>query len=658
MSGIVFDSFDFGLDLRRGPSTSPSNRLRDLTNCYITTGKEIRKRPGLELVATLEAGTKGLKGGLGKLNTFYESGTVTHANTLFKSNAVMHPTPGSSSVSKIWYCDAFNGYLYVSVEYVDGQVRHHYIRSSPSGDAIPFSAKTNVATGKVMAPLTANGFVYEMTIGGFTPASDPSWPTTDGATLLVPKTAYIDYGGGNSFGTMYNLGDGLHRNASTNDPYIHEVTRAGPLGLTFTPSETIGVSYVPTGGFNAWAASFSYNLGQFVAPTAWNGYVYKVIVAGTSGASQPTWPTTVGQTVGNGGVTFECWLPGQTTCRRRPFVTARYDTRITDSNCPHGRGVTKSASKIWSTKNASPFDTVRYSKTDDCTNWTAAGDAGFLPVGLKQENAQDCKALGQFQDKLVCFFQDSAQLWTVDTNPANNALKQRIFGVGTRYPQSPASFADDVFFMADQGVRSITVNAMTANLQDSDIGSPIDSVVKPAIGLTNPYGIYIPPFGQFWLIMGTVAWVYTFSRNAKLAAWSKYTFPFNIDDIAVLDNVVYVRNNDKVYKFNESKYTDDGSTIKCRVQFPYLDFKKPGVLKQITSMDAVLEGSWGVQFLVDGNDQGNFSDPFVLTGDTRPGPSIPVELCVPAVAPVFQHAANEAAKLTALSFTYYELGAL
>ena len=459
MAGIVFDSFDYGLDVRRGAATSAPNRLRELTNCYVTTGKEIKKRPGLRLVATLEAGTKGLKAGLGKLNTFYETGTITHADTLFQARKVEHSTPGLASVVKVWYCDAFNGYLYVAVEYSNGSVLHHYL---------------------------------------------------DGTT--------------------------------------------------------------------------------------------------------PTY--------------------------------------VADANCPHGKGVTKTASKIWSTKGSSPYDIVKFTKTDDPRDWTTASNAGFLAVGLKQENAQDCQALGQFKDSLVCFFQDSAQLWTVDTNPANNKLSQRMFGVGTRYPQSPASFADDVFFLADQGIRSITTNQMTASLQDTDIGSPIDSLVKAAISVNTPVGMYIPPLGQFWLMLGSIVFVYSFSRGAKLAAWSKYTFPFSIEDVAIRDNIVYIRNGDKVYKFDDTYYTDDGAAVKCRVVFPYLDFKKPGVLKIIQGMDAVIEGSCAFSMLTDANDAGAETPAAIISRDTRAGPSIPVEVCAAAVAPVFQHSGDEPFKITAMSFTY------
>lgn len=59
---------------------------------------------------------------------------------------------------------------------------------------------------------------------------------------------------------------------------------------------------------NSWtkvaATSTAYNVGEIVRPSAGNTYVYRCSVAGTSGGSAPTWPTTVGATVTDGGVTW------------------------------------------------------------------------------------------------------------------------------------------------------------------------------------------------------------------------------------------------------------------------------------------------------------------------------------------------------------------
>ena len=89
MPVITFTDFSFGKDLRKGVSTSDANRLRELKNGFITTGKAIKKRSGTSLGARLETGTKGLVSAAGKLQTFYNSaGTITHANALFTPNKV------------------------------------------------------------------------------------------------------------------------------------------------------------------------------------------------------------------------------------------------------------------------------------------------------------------------------------------------------------------------------------------------------------------------------------------------------------------------------------------------------------------------------------------------------------------------------------------
>ena len=55
-----------------------------------------------------------------------------------------------------------------------------------------------------------------------------------------------------------------------------------------------------------WAESESYALNDIVVPAHLNGYLYRVTAAGTTAATEPSWPTTVGNTVSNGTVTFRC----------------------------------------------------------------------------------------------------------------------------------------------------------------------------------------------------------------------------------------------------------------------------------------------------------------------------------------------------------------
>jgi hypothetical protein len=68
--------------------------------------------------------------------------------------------------------------------------------------------------------------------------------------------------------------------------------------------QVIGKSYD-----GAWTASTSYPAMTFRMPTSppsTNRYRYQVLIAGTSGTSEPTWPTTVNATVSDGSVVWIC----------------------------------------------------------------------------------------------------------------------------------------------------------------------------------------------------------------------------------------------------------------------------------------------------------------------------------------------------------------
>lgn len=56
----------------------------------------------------------------------------------------------------------------------------------------------------------------------------------------------------------------------------------------------------------AWAASTDISLYAVREPTTRNNYLYRATVAGTTGGSEPTWPTTIGNTVVDGSVTWTC----------------------------------------------------------------------------------------------------------------------------------------------------------------------------------------------------------------------------------------------------------------------------------------------------------------------------------------------------------------
>lgn len=71
---------------------------------------------------------------------------------------------------------------------------------------------------------------------------------------------------------------------------------------------TYDVYLIAGGGttYTDWAATTAYSLTDRRKPTVANGFFYEVTTAGTSGGAEPTWPTTLGNTVSDGTVSWTC----------------------------------------------------------------------------------------------------------------------------------------------------------------------------------------------------------------------------------------------------------------------------------------------------------------------------------------------------------------
>jgi len=344
------------------------------------------------------------------------------------------------------------------------------------------------------------------------------------------------------------------------------------------------------------------------------------------------------------------------------YVDGAPSTLVTDA--PKAKSITKAASRIF----AAFGQTVKYCAAGNARDWTTASNAGFLPVQLQQDTGDACVAVGTYLNRLAVLFPTSLQTWVVAVDPSTNSIDQRLYGVGTLAPLSLGNFAQDVAFLSPFGFRSMTVQAVTNRVDDTDVGVQIDELVQAdakateALGSTalDVVGLWIHELGQYWCIFdqGTTSkvWAYSYSRSSKLACWSEYTFPIRITGVAVLSGKVYLRDVDTLYIFDADSYTDNGAPIAVEVQMAFQNAKTPGVEKQFYGADFVFKGSGQFSVKYDPRDQTKETIPQLINGNTAPGNFVPVEVISTSIAPVFRHQADEAFELTQLSIYFNQLG--
>ncbi len=666
MPVITYDDFSLGKDLRKGLSVADANRLRELTNGYVTTGKVVKKRAGTTKVTTLESGTKGLVPGLGKLHTFTDSGTLTHANSLFVPHQVVGSNVNPASFTGSGLNDMTSGGGYTgtgtptfTIE-VDGKTTGS-ITKYEALNTLSITAMANAHTGSITIMADAGGGNTTITSashglsngdrvtisgtsnynGVFTVANVTSntfqivrtFVTNEATGTWAGNTTITSTAHGLSNGnavtisgtTNYN-GTFTIENVATNTfNIIKEYTTNDATGnWELSPNPSAGTTTVtdPSHGLISGneiviSGTTNYNGTYTISDVATNTFVIQKTFVADDGTG--TWekiPNTYkwkkdsgayttgvamtgsAQTLQDGvTVTFasrhghtvtDVWTVGISSLVTvakvhfgdvfngflyssveysngtilHHYLDGATPTRIADANCPNTKSVIKLEQKMWAING----DKVRFTATGNPRDWTSGSDAGFLPVGLKQKGSDSALALGQYKEgNLVVFFADGAQLWNVDPDPAQHTFSQALLGSQSKYHRGIALLFQDLYFLSDFGFRSISESVLTESQAELDVGSPIDSVIQavlPVSATERPTAVFNPSLGQYMCAIESTIYVFTFSRTAKITAWSEYTMPWTVDDMAVLDGTVYLRNGDDVYKFDESAYRDNSETGK------------------------------------------------------------------------------------------------
>jgi hypothetical protein len=633
----LYDRFDLGLDVRQGKTVSDANRLRVLKNAHPTTGRFLRKRPCLKLVATLESGTVGLKGAGGKLNTFYATGSITHANSLFKANLVPHPDSNTATeVASVHYCDAFLGYLYASIEYDDGTIWHHYLDANSSYPSTTDKSSVLTVSGNVV---THDG----TTTAGALRVNYAAPPNAAFYVEFVPTVAAT-----NTCVGLGQLADALNAQVGTAtnsvayraDGAFRVSNSTWATWATYTTGDVIGMALNKESGGARQVAFYKNN--------TWQGQYNMPLLE---------WYVMLSMSVASGVVTLRTDASQFTYSPPSGYLPLGDYRFVRDTNCPHSKSVVKAIQSLFGPKG----ENVRFCATDNARDWTTASDAGFLPVGVQAEGTTEPIGVGTRKEQLAVFFIDGVQIWNVDPDPTKMALASRVGGVGCRFPKTAKLVSGDLFFLSDYGFKSITVTEFETNLRDVDIGSPIDDLIRNQLGANDdPLAVYYQANGQYLVIFPTTAWCFTFSRSAKLAGWSQFTFPVTISDATELNAKVYLRSGDNVYELDTLTYKDGDSSIPLvEAEMPFVDMAKPGHRKMFTGFDFVGKGTAKMRFRLDPRkgQEDVMTEWVQISGDdTREGPQYPMACSAVSIAPVVHHQANEEFELHALNFYFEDLG--
>jgi hypothetical protein len=371
------------------------------------------------------------------------------------------------------------------------------------------------------------------------PGAQGAFATMTSFSLVTPgqsvtASAYLDPNNSGANLTLwlqlnwYNSSDAII--ASTGFQQ-NEQEGGGYRQVTVTGTAPAGAAHARV-SIGAGSGTTSHNAG-FADLVTWNlatpapitNFLFEAVqpTAASSAATEPTWPTVLGNIVIDGGVTWKAigtsiitWqaIPlmqsgltaptfptvignavhdFSTYSNQNGFITSQCsmswvatDRHVLDTSCPNTVAVAIGASHVFAGDN----DITNYSAAVNPIDWSSTNNAGYLPTGLNSYGDNPVAALALYRGNLIIFNASGYQMWQIDPDPQNMAFLDAQ-PVGSIYPRAAQSVANDLLFLTEVGVRNLGTIGATANMAIGNMGQPIDVLVKAQLSGVPIYG-FVP----------------------------------------------------------------------------------------------------------------------------------------------------------------------
>ena len=586
MAYTVVKSFDRGLDTRKLLDTTEPGTLLEAKNCHITLGGELEKRAAFIVKTTLPGETIGLYVGEGRvIHTWGDDATAPAG---MPAGAIYHavPSPDGTPLVRVLSVVEFNDGMFVTALYESNHAFHWFndeLVTVPPPDVI------DDGSGGTVTPPDSSPTNKPQATGSFFPqiytiTSPPAFMHIYAIYLLKPSTTYNFTAGPGQDAWMLIPQTGTSGGKPVGDIQLdYETGSVGSAAITAAIMGAINTS-VSTPKVQAQASATAPAQCLFWiddASTTYNGWKLEFKFASISQFAPPPF---------SGGVD-----PPPPAPSPPPAPPA-------GPNPPTEKGFFALAhnGRIFSTQES----VLRFCEPEDAANWDKTGDgAGYISHSFLVSRRPILVSMGDYGGDLAVFSKRHVFVWSMDTDPTGDRLRQTIHGTGTFAPYSVVPWGQtDIMYMDTSGIRSLRARDSSEQAFAADIGNLIDSLVKEKVAaLTDDQkkyqirGIVEPRSGRLWMACHDKIFVLTFYPSSRVSAWSWYdATEAPVDYLVSSDDSVYWRSgNDVMIYGDESGNVYDDTEALARI--PYIDAGKTATHKNWTGIDVALFGDWRVR---------------------------------------------------------------
>lgn len=345
-------------------------------------------------------------------------------------------------------------------------------------------------------------------------------------------------------------------NTTTGPVYFTEIGGGSPLLVVQDKTDawiinTSDALYLVAGGsttYSDWVLSTAYTIADRVVPTTANGFFYEATTTGSSNSTEPTWPTTLGDTVVDSGVTWEC----------KGYYT-NYPTSIVDGIAFLDQYVFVLDDK----------GTVWNSVVSDPTSWEATD---FITA----EGEPDAGvAITTHYNYVIAFGEYTVEFFYDAANASGSPLDKvdaSIIHIGCAAGQSVQKFDNTVMWIGQDRSGGKRIYMLEGTSQTPVSSKPVERLLN-AEGSTivNATSFVVRTEGHtfYAVTLPTLDKTIVYDNIDKVwCEWTSYNGTmegaFEGKYVAEVGGVYYVQHesNGKIYTLDVDVYQDDGNAIK------------------------------------------------------------------------------------------------
>lgn len=377
----------------------------------------------------------------------------------------------------------------------------------------------------------------------------------------------------------------------------------GTDGYVITPAGVVTKINVT---YTAWAASTNYSLDDIRIPTVDNGFYYKVTAdAGSSGGTQPTWPTTIGNTVVDGGITWTCsgsYGGFPTPHVPKPVFLDGYIFLI-DSG----------TSDIYNCDLENPL------------GWSAAN---FISAEMWPD---DSTGLARQNNQVVVFGRESVEFFYDDGSTGTPLARNDSAALEIGLAAQDSIFQDEriFIFVGQSGTGGRAVWAVQGFQPKKVSYEGIERILDAeGTSITSAKGFGVRTNGHFFYVLNLTSKTLVFDLEEGMwHEWStdssgshtKFAYSYASDKLTGVPLLQHDTNGN-IYAMKPSVYQDDGSDIGVEFVTSNLDFGSFN-RKSMSTMNVILDSttfSATLQFRWSDDDYKNWSSWKSLDISQRP----------------------------------------